>query len=1242
MIFPLEVADSIAPNPLQSSPPPLFPETTTQQQQDRELHIQPGSTVTLPVSILPHYKRYDGPKIARPKILRDYPHNSFKELKQSIDAKREVLSDFTSNTRKPPREVIQEQLWRNISYSSAANLIKDEYSINLDLYNMIETVEETMQHPPSHDIKHVVPHGEIHETLIANTSWGFLRMKVPYACSVDSKEYEYGLPNNLVFMDGGGGWYARRNVTRYTENNPKTIDQNPFVYDLHMDNPSSRTLNVLNMFVTRPDLIALNDRTCVEAENPFNTWVGAMISPGKTNAYVTTIGLVPTAFNYTDLSLGADLGFLVLRTTHGTFSIGLDLVPNRHRWGVIHGIEKHHSTVGNVELIKSFKLNKLAHFLIDARHTLSRYMGTSISSLYRKPDTDYKLITHQFMKQLTQHKRVTYLDHKMFTDHGPALLVQPNEINFGIITTGSRSMRLPVNLANVDHDLLSIMRISVTIRMTTDEGVVPFTVDPHVLEVGLEFMGGPMILLNQNTSLHEFPHHMLIPAGSSYNYPINIWCKFLVSPDHAVTPRKYSGSVIFRAHPGSDPSYIDWMQQALLDDPLSSRYVTSIPFQVSVIPGNFRISTDSLLFPTHYSMLPPGERSTTTRLNKKEAPESVDRFLEVTNNFIVPITISSIEISNSREYDHCNSVFSIAPTDSSEDDWKTAESNKTWRIPIRFTYSGHLDSIRFSKKCILTLETDRVGKQSLPLIIHNGKLVVEVQNGERGIKNNECAVTNTNGTLSRADGLRCLRHWVQTKNEGQVFSAFLKERGKAPWKSSSCREISNAKTPEEDYLASLLSNGNPHRMEPVMLKFGAVSSGSVVKRSIFFTNMNPASVEVTVSSSVFEDMNVTIGHKPISIPDALERVPRQSHMKFFLTHSTLAQTFLSKLKYKVDISLSPRATMGELSSLYEGQAVDHTFGGSEEYQTRELYKTKKEEMHCSSGFVISTDGSYQKSFSSRGISTKKWKIPPGGVARFVVTLQTPHRRELKSDMSSFIATGLALETNYGEAFPIILSYNVLLGHLQLVPSLTAQWNNMTSQEKPVREPEMEIPMSISDAPSDSQHGIPISIESTFSKEIFVGEIKSCNRWFDFTRRPMDSSGGSLPFYLPVQAMNRSLTNFPTLVSIGRVHSTMSCSGSFFSCALKWLENRDAIQPNGCGLTDQETFTARSDGDQNESEKSIKQLKSEATNALIEAVGYFKRHQRMLILSFVSLVITPVLQPVFLSFIQLEVTLCPAI
>ena len=1164
----------------------------------------------MPVSILPHYKRYDGPRThAAPPPTKEHIIQPSNRILDSLSA--------SSSSQPSPGNTLEEEFWKDISLANSINYHSQQPSIQLDIMQMVQDIIDYREHPPPEETnyEHIVAQSEIHETLLANTSWGFLRMKVPQACSVDSKEYGYGLPNNLMFLDGGGGWYARRNGTSALSDGSSLCHSDLFEFEVFMDNPSDSIINVWDVFTTKRNLVGVNDVMSDEGTSWLWPFGGITISPGKSNVHVATIQLLPAELNYADLSSVVDLGFLELRTSAGAFSIGLDFIPNRRRQGVVHGLGSNHSTVGNVELAKQWKLNNIMSYMRESEY-FPRDAG--MINVYRKSDKNQRKATKQFLEQMRIGNQIIEINHSEFDEDEPALLVQPSFVDFGVITSGSKSMRLPLNLANTRPFATQLMRMSVSMRMITEDGIVHLD-EFHKLSVGLEFMGGKMLqLLHQNRVSYEFPNDIILMQGQTYQFPINVLCHFRVSPDHVVTPRTYEGSIVFRSAVVdviANTTYNEWIEQTVLNDPLSSTLMTVVPFRVRVIPGNFRISTGTLLFPTHFTMLPPEELIKARALNHKKEPDYFDRYLEVTNNFVVPITIKSLEINNSREYGLCSSAFSVPEPESllAMLNSPTAESNSTWSIPIRFTFNSYLNSIRSSKKCILTMDTDQVGKQSLPLIIHNGNLITEVQLGEMGVQKNECLISN-NGSLTTERGMRCLDDWVENKAEGQGFRRELKKM--ITGLGSNCfPHSSTLKRPEVAYFPTLFSTDVLNEVDPIMMKFGAVSSGTVVKQSILLTNMNPATIEVTPYSAAFAHMHVTIGHKPISILDAIEQSPKDNYMKYFLTHSAPARSFLSKLKYKTDISLSPRASMGELSALYDSEAVEYTFPNSTGYQGNDNNQTKKEEMSCSGGFVASTDGVYHKQLSSRMVSTRRWKIPPGGVARFEVALHTPSRSELQSDMTSFVAAGLALQTNYGQAFPIVLTYSVFLGELQLVPSQTSPVNIHGYK---ATDDSLQISMNIRDdasQPNIDDKGVPISIHSTFSKEVLLGEIRSCNRWFDFTRIPkrppnVQTNSSFASNFLPIEAVNKSQSDLPTVVHIGKVSSAVRCldqsgSASFFSCALAWLVNREKIQPNGCGLSDEEIFLVHPE---TKLDTSIKQLKADATDALISAVSYLAKRQ----------------------------------
>ena len=192
---------------------------------------------------------------------------------------------------------------------------------------MAQGVMNYRDHPPEANYERIVAQSEVHETLLANTSWGFLRMKVPLACNVDSVENEYGLPNNLMFLDGGGGWYARRNGTSALSEGSSSCQSDLFGYEVFMNNPSDLAINIWDAFTTKPHLVAV--KNVVSDGRTSSPWPlgGVTIPPGKSHVHVATIQLLPPELNYTNMSSMVDLGFLELRTSAGAFPSGWILSP---------------------------------------------------------------------------------------------------------------------------------------------------------------------------------------------------------------------------------------------------------------------------------------------------------------------------------------------------------------------------------------------------------------------------------------------------------------------------------------------------------------------------------------------------------------------------------------------------------------------------------------------------------------------------------------------------------------------------------------------------------------------------------------------------------------------------------------------------------------------------------------------------------------------------------------------------
>ena len=389
--------------------------------------------------------------------------------------------------------------------------------------------------------------------------------------------------------------------------------------------------------------------------------------------------------------------------------------------------------------------------------------------------------------------------------------------------------------------------------------------------------------------------------------------------------------------------------------------------------------------------------------------------------------------------------------------------------------------------------------------------------------------------------------------------------------------------------------------------------------------------------------------------------PKRGLQNFLLISSVFPQAIASNLQYRDDISLSPAAAEIQpiLRTLYKEKDVGYFHAES---VSRDLHSSEasrcpgldlnppgySEEPSClndtypmimsdslsmSRRLSVCRDRRNSDNLLERNVASRVL-IPPGGVARFEVKLRCPSRQVLIADITHFLATGLVLSTDYGQVMPIIVNFEALLGHLQIstVPSsevtvippkgsydetiidvspglfFSHDTNGLADNAFQPKSMETVRLASLNESVAQGKNArVPLFITSTFTREVALSKVGSCNPWFDVrlfehgmknetpkvdageTReigtvqstipcRPFQYSGGSDEFRLDLPG---ELPQFP----------------SFYECALEWLQNRFKLQPRGCGLA-RTTLEGNADGKNTEEE-----VLTLATDALKKVVHY---------------------------------------
>jgi len=226
-------------------------------------------------------------------------------------------------------------------------------------------------------------------------------------------------------------------------------------------------------------------------------------------------------------------------------------------------------------------------------------------------------------------------------------------------------------------------------------------------------------------------------------------------------------------------------------------------------------------------------------------------------------------------------------------------------------------------------------------------------------------------------------------------------------------------------------------------------------------------------------------------------------------------------------------------------------------------------------------------------------VPPGAVARFDLKVHSPPKTMLRDDITRFLSTGLVLSTDHNEILPVFVTFEALLGELELSASEGADSHKHSAKLNCSRSSQLlnkandsakgdvsSIEVSpnlfydpvdavkLANAPLTNRSNsnnldVALHVKSTFSRDIRLVKVTSCNPWFQVH---LNEENDTLPLLPSYRGAGSHLG-----VDIGSVKSTISCQSrrhpiatldypSFYQCALNWLARRSELQPRGCGVS----------------------------------------------------------------------------
>ena len=236
-------------------------------------------------------------------------------------------------------------------------------------------------------------------------------------------------------------------------------------------------------------------------------------------------------------------------------------------------------------------------------------------------------------------------------------------------------------------------------------------------------------------------------------------------------------------------------------------------------------------------------------------------------------------------------------------------------------------------------------------------------------------------------------------------------------------------------------------------------------------------------------------------------------------------------------------------------------------------------------------------------------IPPGGVARFDVKVLAPKGENLDKDITSFISSGLVLSTDHGEVLPILVAFETLLGELKVSSKAKNATKGDDHEEgSNVELVEIRPRLFQQHASEDGTQGvqeakprkdIPLYVKSTFSREVSLRNVESCNPWFkvNLSNRNLETGSpskiGTVASEVLCPSISEILESYPE-VSFPNMEPLFY---SFYQCAIRWLKDRAVLQPPGCGLDSVDR------GDKELSMRAEDRAVSRAVKALTNAISF---------------------------------------
>ena len=735
-------------------------------------------------------------------------------------------------------------------------------------------------------------------------------------------------------------------------------------------------------------------------------------------------------------------------------------------------------------------------------------------------------------------------------------------LNFGSMTSLDTTKTMGVSVTNNMNFPIRIMHQKIDITIGTNRG------EELLTSWRQRTFDADRIrsLSGHSTFLRDFNTSEVIGPGVTLDNIVQVTLKSdIMTANEDERKDRFGGTVILRFG-RADQTLQEW-KESVSEDPVSAQDLfVELPLAASMLQGRVEYDANQSFFP-----------ATVFQATSKVAHDcshGFDRKLIITNKFSTPQTLRHIKIksdyiaaSDELPSSICSTHFEILGTTK---DALTANPGERWNdVVIRYKYIDDsiekLAEIDGAKKCTVTLGTESAGEFHVPLYIYKGSIIATPE---------ASAIPEQCQRPASLFGADCIFTMSETSDVGTIVGGSIKRIAEPKKKRvfSDDHNHNNWINRIGKYYSNMAeastmlkeSRKGPVHLEPIILSFGVLSAGSTETKFLYVTNHNPNPVNITAATSAVEGMELRLARTAVSASDYIEGTKHEGNAsikKYLLNVQNPTTEYFDEFSHRDDISLVPYAS-DTLKKLFHDKATVRMYrngeSGSKKNYPLKFHHDRFPDKNVDTTpapLLISVDHGITCALKyRRDEKIVQLSVPPGGVAKFEVTIRSPTKKALHNhDFAEIITTGIGLTTSSGQFLPVIASYKVLSG------SLVMKADRYEDASQGFDSQPFHVPAIFRSMESINKNLQPktndmkkMVVENTFSSSIVLRSIHSCNKWFYV-------SHDGLPKML--KANDNFTTAFRTAISC---HSEESGHfPSFYHCALDWLEKKRSIEQGRC-------------------------------------------------------------------------------